>query len=288
MITSALRHLPGLGPVKIERLQQEGLSDWNALLNQSRIPGLGEAATCKLKQALDECRQALESNNLAYFATVLHPQDRWRLLAHAHDTISCFDIETTGTQIYDKVTTIACAHKGDLHLYLRGENLDDFLDLLEDVDLLVSFNGATFDVPHILKAYNIPELPCPHLDLRWPCAHAGLKGGLKKVEIDLGLHRPADVEGVDGLEAVWLWQDWERHQDADARARLLRYCGADALSLRRVAAELLKRKGCPVTPPDAQELWPLLPPAPQGPRTIRTPATWPGQMSSYRLIQRNR
>ena len=104
----------------------------------------------------------------------------------------------------------------------------------------------------------IPEFPCPHIDLRWPCYHHRWRRGLKEVEAMLGIRRPADLQGVDGAEAVWLWFRWKHYQDREARELLLRYCGADVVTLPLVAAALLREKGAGVREPVVSELWGLL------------------------------
>ena len=77
---------------------------------------------------------------------------------------SFFDIETTGVSIYDdEPTVVGCHHKGKMLVFLNGDNLDDFLDLLHDVKLLVS-SMARVMCP-LWEYFHIPTLPCPHVDL---------------------------------------------------------------------------------------------------------------------------
>jgi uncharacterized protein YprB with RNaseH-like and TPR domain len=137
------------------------------------------------------------------------------------------------------VTIVVCLHQGKMHEFVRGENLDDFLDLLDDVTLLVSFNGNSFDVPRILDQFHVPELPCPHVDLRWVSYHRGLKGGLKKIEEELGFVRESDLKGLGGDDAVWLWQKW-RLGCEKSRDLLLRYCRRDVEALEKISQALLK------------------------------------------------
>ena len=85
-----------------------------------------------------------------------------------------------------------------------------------------------------------------------------LAGGLKQVEQTLGISRPADLEGVDGAEAVWLWYRWHHYGDKAAREKLLRYCGADVLALKIVCATLLEAKELSFSPLTHSEVWDLL------------------------------
>ena len=129
--------------------------------------------------------------------------------------------------------------------------MDVFLDWVGQVELLVSFNGATFDVPRVLDHFRIPALPCAHLDLREVTRQMGIKGGLKKLEQAFGVERPADLQGMTGEDAEWLWRAWERDRDQAARDKLIRYCQADVIGLRTLARQLLRHLGHLVEVADA-------------------------------------
>jgi uncharacterized protein YprB with RNaseH-like and TPR domain len=188
----------------------------------------------------------------------LSPLDKWRIVAEFLDETSFFDIETMGLEHDSPITVIACWHRGELRTFVEHENLDDFLHLLDDVTLLASFNGSSFDVPRVLDTFHIPDLPCPHLDLRWPCYHKGFKGSLKSITSRLGFARPVDLQDADGEMAVHLWNRWTLDQDHPARELLLRYCASDVLLLVMLAHRLAERD---VTSHAAW--WRHLPSAPQ-------------------------
>ena len=132
--------------------------------------------------------------------------------------------------------------------------LTTFLDLLDDVTLLSSFNGSTFDVPRVLDAFHIPSLPCPHLDLRWLCFHRELRGGLKEIAARMRIRRPDELRQADGELAIRLWKRWEHFQDTAARELLLRYAASDVLLLVALADRLLDRNQVSLP-----ELWEKLP-----------------------------
>lgn len=252
MITEALRHCRGVGRVRLEQLHALGVRSWHdAVAEPERIPA---AVRQQVVQECDRCLQALADSDIRYFLDRFCPQDKWRILAEYPGHASFFDIETTGLEYDDTITVIVCWHQDRLHTFVEHENLDEFLDLLDSIPLLVSFNGSSFDVPRLLEGFHIPELPCPHLDLRWPCYHRGFSGGLKQVAARLGISRPADLQDVAGDEAVRLWSMWRHQQNQTAREQLIRYCAADVLLLRPVAQYLA---GHPLIP--AQELWQQLP-----------------------------
>lgn len=254
MITTAWMHMKGLGPARIAMLQQLGIQSWqHAMERPEQVPN---GLRFQIIQECQLCLEALQRKDIAFFTDRFHPTDRHLILKEFGERASYFDIETTGLEYDDRITVIACWHQGQLHSFVEGENLDDFLDLLDDIDLLVSFNGSTFDVPRVLDTFHIPELPCAHLDLRWACHHQGLSGGLKHITTRLGLHRPADLQDADGSLAVDLWQQWMQTSSQDARQQLLRYCAADVLLLQPLAEYLADK---PMS--DLNQLWDHLPDA---------------------------
>ncbi len=176
-----------------------------------------------------------------------------RLAGH-FERAAFFDIETATE---GEITIVACLQGSRLATFVRGENLDDFLDFLDGVPLLVSYNGQQFDVPQVLAQFHLPELPCEHLDLRKVCRAHALTGGLKSIEKKLGIRRPDDVLGLDGEDAMWMWRAWDRQKNAVSRMRLARYCGADVIGLRDIAAHLLDQHLNYFAEPPPN-LWPLL------------------------------
>ena len=229
-----------------------GIRSWNDVIRHAaKIPqGIRSNLLSESRRAL----VALDENDIGYFVRQLCPQDKWRILVEFFDQTSYFDIETSGLEIDASITVIVCWHRRRLHTFVEHENLDDFLDLLDDVSLLASFNGASFDVPRVLDAFHIPSLPCPHLDLRWPCYHSGLTGGLKSIERRLQIARPDDLGHTDGELAIQLWSDWRERKDTAARDHLIRYCAADVLTLVMLAQHLAS-----VDHYDPAELWSHLP-----------------------------
>lgn len=261
MIRGALSVVPGIGPERRKRLAAAGVWDWHGLLAHADEAGLRGASLERAKAAVEEAERAAQTGDIAWFLKHVAPADRWRILAEWMDDASYFDIETDGVEGAVSVTFISCWHQDELRSFVRGENLDEFLDVLDEVRLLVSFNGAAFDVPHIEREFHIPHLPCPHLDLMPVLKREGMTGGLKRIEKACGLERPPDIAGLDGQEAVWLWRLWETDGARAARRVLERYALADALSLKYLAARVVQAHGGLVTCPSSDALWSFLPPA---------------------------
>ncbi len=243
MITENFLHFKGIGPKTSETIKNAGFKTWQDIIdNPSNLPCSANLRNHLFSQATGSLN-AYKNNDIQKLLSAFSTSEQWRILNHYHDRISYFDIETSGLSRYDaKITVIACLHKGEMHTFFRDDNLADFLDLLDDVTLLSSFNGNCFDIPFVLESYHIPELECPHIDLRWICYHAGLRGPLKVIEKECGVKRNDDIGDIDGFEAVNLWHRWVLHKDRKAKDLLVKYCEADVYALRDVAGKVLDLK----------------------------------------------
>ncbi|MBU2512800.1 ribonuclease H-like domain-containing protein [bacterium] len=243
MINKTFVHCPGIGPKTEERIKKSGIKSWQeCLIKQDDLPFAGNKRQAFLRQ-IEKSIVALNKHDINYLVSALPTKEHWRILAEYFDKVTFFDIETTGLSSYDSlITVIVCYQAGRLHTFLYQENLDDFLNFVEESSLLVAFNGNSFDVPFIEKSFNIPDIGCPYIDLRWICYHAGYEGGLKSIEKQMHVHRPSRIESIDGFEAVSLFLDWQNGDD-EARKKLVAYCQADVLSTYLVAHRLLDELG---------------------------------------------
>ncbi len=243
MIEKTFIHCTGIGPKTDQRLKSIGLHSWSdCLVNPNSIPFSGQRKIQFLQQ-IEKSLSALKKNDINYLVKQLPIKEHWRILGTYFDKATFFDIETTGLSSYDSIiTTIVAYHNKNLHTFLFQENLDDFLELVDDSKLLVAFNGNSFDIPFVEKAFNIPDIGCPFIDLRWICYYMNLQGGLKSIEKQVGIQRPKQIESIDGFEAVSLFLDWQ-NGDLKAKEKLVSYCQADVLSIFLVAHKILLKLG---------------------------------------------
>jgi uncharacterized protein YprB with RNaseH-like and TPR domain len=233
-------------------LHAAGVRTWPDVL--ARSPKIPKPYRRSLLAECCRCLAALEAGNVRYFVDRFASEDQWRILAHFVDEASFFDIETTGLEYGASITVIVCWHRGRLLTFVEHENLDEFLEFIDEATLLVSFNGSSFDVPRVLDTFHIAELPCPHIDLRWSCYHRGLRGPLKEISRQLGIMRPVDLQTADGAVAVELWERWTISGDRAARDYLVRYCAADVLLSVMVANRFAGRGAASLS-----NLWQQLP-----------------------------
>ncbi|MCE5240423.1 ribonuclease H-like domain-containing protein [bacterium] len=234
MLEKTFVHIPGVGYTTERRLWERGIRSWGDALGHVGTPGAFSAARWGLVQ--DHCRQSigsLQGGDHRYFAQMLAARDHWRACEHFRSKVGYLDIETDGGFYADAITVIGIYDGMRVKSFVRGENLEDFAEELERYALLVTFNGATFDVPFLKRAF--PRAPWDqlHVDLRYMLAKLGYRGGLKQIEREVGLARDEDIAGLAGDDAIVLWQQYRRGS-SEALDLLLRYNAADVENLERL------------------------------------------------------
>ncbi|MEW5772542.1 MAG: ribonuclease H-like domain-containing protein [Thermodesulfobacteriota bacterium] len=232
MLRHTFLHLPGVGAATEKKLWKAGVRTWDEA--RERMAGLLSPGRANLAAPLlAESAAALAEGDARWFQDRLPSEECWRVYPDFRGRAAFLDIETTGLNHGDCITT-ACIWDGEeLRAYVRGDNLGRLADDLMGYDLLVSYNGRTFDAPFIEAEFDV-RFPQAHLDLRYPLKKVGLSGGLKRIEQALGIGR-GDVTGMDGYFAVLLWKEYEDSGDPRVLETLLAYNAADAANLERLA-----------------------------------------------------
>ncbi len=245
MLRATFRHLGGIGPVTEANLWRAGVRDWRELAERVDGLGLPSAAAERLRRELAASERALADGDPAWFGRRLPDREHWRLHPEFRTRTAYLDIETTGLSPYAGIVTVATVHSdGATRTFVAGENLEELPAWLGRFPILVTFNGSRFDVPFLEACF--PQLVAPpvHIDLRFLLYRLGHAGGLKRIEARLGIGDRTGVEGVSGLDAVRLWQEYRRG-NAAALERLVRYNRADTVNLEPLLAlaesELVRR-----------------------------------------------
>jgi len=209
MLDQSFIHIPGIGPTTERRLWRVGLHCWDALLeHRDPLPGFSRGRQALLADHVAESRRCLDLGDFGYFARALPPRETWRAWPQFRDRVGFLDIETTGMGAWAEVTMVGLYDGRRVRTYLHGDNLDQLPADLEDFALLVTFNGSTFDLPFLRRRFRGLALPQIHVDLRYALARLGHRGGLKSIETGLGLQRDGRIAGLDGWDAVRLWQEY--------------------------------------------------------------------------------
>lgn len=241
MIYQTFIHLPGVDSRWERRFWEVGVHDWWDFLVLPRLWGLSSKTLSFLK---DEIRRHLDHfDDFSYLADLLPAKHHWRLFHPFASRALYLDIETNGlAKERGKVTVIGIFDGQSYQAFVAGHNLQEGLERLAQADFVITFGGSFFDFPFLCYQYPWLARPKVHLDLCPLLRRVGLKGGLKKIEKQLGLSRPEEVDGLDGYQAVKLWRRYQRGDD-QALERLILYNQEDVLNLpylAKIAYRLLK------------------------------------------------
>ncbi len=220
-----------MGPITEAGLWREGIRDWAELRDRLSTLGMSDSRERRLASELAASERALAEGDAAWFGRRLPEREHWRMHAEFRERIAFLDIETTGLSPYGGIVTVVTVHGGGAtRTFIAGESLEELPAYLGRFPILVTFNGSRFDVPFLEACFPQFVAPPVHIDLRFVLYRLGHAGGLKRIEERLGVGDRTGVEGVHGLDAVRLWQEYRRGSSA-ALDRLVRYNRADTVNL---------------------------------------------------------
>ncbi len=240
MIEKTFCHISGISENCEKNLWVNGIDSWNIFFEKhTKIKFLPKSKLDKIKTELFFSKEELIKNNLKYFYSKLPQKEHYRLINRGK--IAYVDIETTGLSKYSDIITLIGIFDGDnVKIFINGKNLEDAYLELEKYDIIVTFNGKTFDLPfiehHAKKRYEVL-----HLDLRYMLKEFNLAGGLKKIEKDLGIIRNDEIANVDGFEAVRLWRKY-KNGDEKSLEKLIKYNTEDIVNLKFILNWYVEKK----------------------------------------------
>ncbi len=233
MLNNTYIHIPGIGAATEQRIWGCGIRNWEELLENHSVIKMARNRERLLLSGITESVEQLASANHVYFAKLLAPGYQWRTYRHFRDETAYVDIETTGlSPSYSKITVIGIYNGKETKTYIRGINLKEAPAEIAKYKQLVTFNGARFDLPFI--EHEFPGFfNHLHTDLMYPLKKLGLSGGLKNIERMLGLERSEETARITGLDAVRLWNRYERGDD-EALELLIKYNAEDVENLEKL------------------------------------------------------
>lgn len=230
MLEKTFVHVDGIGYQSERRLWERGADCWATFLDRPTEFKLSQLSLARVLDTVTQSRSALERGDFRYFAPRIPSREHWRALPAFPGRVAYLDIETDGKTDMDSVTVIGLYDGKEMRQFVRGENLLEFEEALDDVALLVTFFGGGFDIPVLKNAFPRMKFDQLHLDLCPTLRRLGLGGGLKKIEKQLGLSREEETVGLSGWDAVRLWREW-RWGKEDSLKTLLAYNREDVMNM---------------------------------------------------------
>jgi uncharacterized protein YprB with RNaseH-like and TPR domain len=153
--------------------------------------------------------------------------------------IGYLDIETS---FRGDVTVVGLLRMDRGVVQIIGEAIarEALIESFQGLDTLCTFNGESFDLPVLRRAFGLGLLErYRSVDLSIECRRNGIRGGLKRIEASLSI--PRRLRGVNGIDAMVLWDRW-LGGDREALHTLLAYNRDDVVNLalleRRLRGDL--------------------------------------------------
>jgi uncharacterized protein YprB with RNaseH-like and TPR domain len=222
-------HVQGIGLRTERKLWEHGILTWDHFLAH------GENIFSPKKD--EWVKQELEASiahqeEIHFFQQRLPSPEMWRLFPSFVERAVYLDIETSGGYLgVDEITVIGLYDGHTVQSFVNGINLDDFEMAIAPYELVITYNGSRFDLPFIRRWFKGVALPPAHIDLCFLLKRLGFKGGLKEIEGQVGIPREAEIEGMNGYDAVLLWKAYQ-WGDQDSLERLILYNTADIINLK--------------------------------------------------------
>jgi uncharacterized protein YprB with RNaseH-like and TPR domain/predicted nuclease with RNAse H fold len=235
MLQQTFIHIPGIGKQTELGLWEHGIHSWDdADRFEKRFGAVGGRLQKKLDEYIPRSREAIRHKDAAFFERLSTMGEAWRVFPEFVDQCVYLDIETTGlSSVFDTITTVGLYDGRKYKVFVEGDNLQDLPAHLSGYSVVVTFNGAGFDLRFLRLAFPNLSLPPIHIDLRWITRKLGMKGGLKSIEAELGLKRPSAVEDLTGYDMTVLWAKYLRGEKS-ALEQLIQYNTEDVVHLKAI------------------------------------------------------
>lgn len=235
MLDQTFIHIPGIGRRTERELWQSGIRSWDDFDGWfTRPAAIGAGLRRRLETYIPQSIEAVQRGDAGFFARLSTLGEAWRLFPEFADQCVFLDIETTGlSTVFDTVTMVGLFDGRRYEVFVEGQNLQDLPDRLKRYSVVVTFNGAGFDLRFLKLTFKNLQLPPIHIDLRWVTRRLGYRGGLKSIEREFGICRDQSVEDVNGYDATVLWS---RHLRGDRAAlkQLITYNTEDVVNLKAI------------------------------------------------------
>ncbi len=233
MLCSSFIHIPGVGPRTERHIWERGILTWDQYLAREEEIRPAVRGRKRIRSWVEESRHHLQAGDYRFFARNLPPRELWRAYPEFKEGGCFLDIETTGLGLGDEITLVGIYDGREVKSFIRGINMKELAGELKCYSLIVTYNGACFDLPFLRAHFPRMRVDQIHIDLRYPLARLGYRGGLKEVERTLSIERSPETARLDGFDAVRLWREYQRGSE-DALSLLLKYNREDVVNLEKL------------------------------------------------------
>lgn len=237
LLESTFLHARGVGRATEQKLWEAGALSWEAYLGSSDTKWpLSPAQCAMLSETVQESVDRLAAEDFAWFSELMPASEHWRAVPAFGHRMAFVDIETNGGMAPDDLTVIGVFDGRRMTHYVKGDNLEQFPEALEEAAIIVTFFGTGFDLPFLRRAFPTLAMPQLHVDLCYMLRRLGYRGGLKSIENQMGIRRSNATTGLSGMDAVRLWQEYRRGRTRSLET-LLAYNAEDVRNMSELLSE---------------------------------------------------
>ena len=232
--------IPGVGTKVEQRIWKQGILTWKDFMLDFQGMDLSGPMKQDGLSAIEEAEYNIKNFNPKYFMKRMPRAEYWRMFREFNKSVAYLDIETTGAMGYDAITVVGIYDGRTYKSFVKNENLIDLQDELLGYKMIVTYNGTNFDMPFIYEMFPVLKGRHIHIDVMYPLRRLGFRGGLKKIEENLGITRHPNVRGMSGWDAVRLWREYQNGKDRSLDI-LLRYNYEDCRNMVPLMETAYKR-----------------------------------------------
>jgi uncharacterized protein YprB with RNaseH-like and TPR domain len=231
MLKSTYLHVQGIGEATERKIWSDGLRTWYDFLAAVDAKSFRKPRWAAYAAEVRESVSRFGSNDWKYFDRVFPGLGKWRAFGDFPGRALYLDIETNGGVTGADITVIGTYDGVTAKSFVAGVNLEAAQEEIEKFPVLVTYNGAQFDMPIVRDRFRYNFFNHIHVDLRFPLHRLGYRGGLKVIERQLGIARSDATRGLDGFDAVRLWREYERGSK-EALDLVIEYNREDIVNLK--------------------------------------------------------
>jgi uncharacterized protein YprB with RNaseH-like and TPR domain len=244
VIINTFSILNGIGEKLEKRLWRSGILNWDDFINTSEVHFITPHKKNSFDEHLSTALIKLNDGDATFFTHTIRRREHWRLFDTFKEEAACLDIETNGLmpESGGYVTMVGIYDGYDYRYFMKDINLsaENLRREISRYKFLITFYGSIFDIPFLKKSMPDLMFDIPHFDICFGARRLGFKNGLKKLEVDLGIERHESVRGLNGYDAVKLWEHARRGSN-EALDLLITYNKEDTVNLSKIAKILYQR-----------------------------------------------